>query len=138
MKKLKRIILIVLTTILTLAMTACTPKSAFDFDEDAAITRAKEIIDVVNTKDYAAIYALFADDAKKLTTVDGIQAAFQPILDPLGAFVEYKSAEAVGTLDKDGNKYINVYVKTKYENTTHIYNVALNTDLGLEGFFTVS
>lgn len=136
MRKLKRFITIILAAVITLAMSACAAKSAFDFDKEAAIKRAKEVIEVVNTQNYDAIYNLFSDNVKKLTTVDGIKASFQPILDTTGAFIEYKSAEAIGIIDKNGKKFINVYVKTKYEKVTYLYNVSFDSDLNLEGFHT--
>lgn len=134
MKKLRVFITIVLTAVITLTFAACSPKSAFDFDKDAAIKRAKEVIDVVNTQDYDAIYNLFSDRTKEVTSADGIKAALQSILDATGPFVEYKSADATGVISQDESKYINVYVKTKYEKVTHIYKVTFDTDLNLEGF----
>ena len=135
MRKLKRFITIILAAVITLTFTACSAKSAFEFDKDAAVKRAKEVIDIVNTKDYEAIHNAFSDNAKKLTTVDGIKAAFEPIYDKTGAFVEVKSAEAIGLISKE-TKYINVYVKTQYEKGTFIHTVSSDADLNLEGFFT--
>lgn len=137
MKKLKRLFAIAMTIAIALTVTACA-KSAFDFDEDAAITRAKEVVDVVNTKDYEAIYNAFGENTRALTTADDIKAAFEPIVDPLGAFQEYKSTEAVGIIDKNGTKYIQVFVKTVYDNVTHVYQVTFDTELNLEGFHTKS
>jgi hypothetical protein len=99
-----------IAAVLTLTMAACAAKSAFDFDEDAAIKRAKEIIDIVNTKDYEAIFNAFGDDVRKLTTVDGIKASFAPILDTLGAFVEYKSTEPSASCP-DGTKIMTTIEK---------------------------
>ena len=137
MKRLRNFIIVVLVVIMTLTMAACA-KSAFEFDEDAAIQHAKEVIDIVNTKDYEAIYNAFGDDVKKLLTVDSIKASFEPILDPLGTFVAFESAKAIGSVDKDGKEFINVYVKTIYKDVTHVYNVAFDRDLSLQGFFTMS
>lgn len=136
MRKLKRFITIILAAVITLTFTACSAKSAFEFDKEAAIKRAKEVIDIVNTKDYEAIYNAFSDNTKKLTTVDGIKASFEPIYDVTGAFVEFKSAEAISTISKDETKYITVYVKTQYEKGTHVHTVTFDPDLNLEGFYT--
>lgn len=135
-KLLKRFITIVLAAVMTLTFAACA-KSASGSDEDAAIKRAKEVVDIIHTKDYEAIYNAFGEDVRKLTTIDGIKAAFEPILDTLGAFVEYKSTEKV-TLEKDETEIIDVYVKTVYDNVTHVYEVSFDTELNLLGFHTAS
>ena len=136
MKKLRKFLIIVLVTVLALTMAACAAKSAFEFDKDAAVERAKEIIDIVNTKDYEAIYNAFGEKWRKLTTVDGIKASFEPVYDITGAFIEIKSTEALGLIAKDGTKSINVYVKAKYEKGTFVNTVSFDTDLNLQGFFT--
>lgn len=135
MRELKRCITVLLAAVITLTFAACAAKSAFEFDKAAAIKRAEEVIDIVNTKDYEAIYNAFSDNSKKLTTVDGIKASFEPIYDVTGAFVEVKSADAIGQISK-GMKYITVYVKVKYEKGSFIHTVSFDTDLNLEGFFT--
>ena len=134
--KIKRLAAVLLIAALAFTFAACGVKSAFDFDNEAAVSRATEVIDIVNTRDYTAVYNAFSDNAQKVTTVDGIKAAFEPTQDALGAFVEIKSAEAVGLIAKDGTKYITVYVKTKYEKGTVVHTVNFDTDLNLEGFFT--
>jgi hypothetical protein len=137
MKRLKKFITVVLAAILTLTMAACAAKSASESEEETAIKRAKEIVDIVNTRDYEAIYNTFPEDTKKLTTVEGIKAAFQPTLDTLGAFVRYKSTEFLD-FEKDGTRILDVYVETEYDNVTHIYEVSFDTDLNLIGFHTAS
>ncbi len=124
---------IILIAVVTLSFAACTPKSAFDFDKDAAVKRAKEVIDVVNTRDYTALFNTFSADVQKLTTAEGLKTSFEPTLAPLGAFSEYQSAEAISQIDKNGAKYINVFLKTKYEKGTHVYEVTLDTDMKLQG-----
>lgn len=136
MKKITRFMTLVLAAVLALSLTACAPKNAFDFDKDAAIQRAKEVLDVVKTQDYEAIYNAFSDNAKKLTTVDGIKAAFAPLSEQMGAFKELKSTDAISLITKDGTKYIHVYLKATYEKGSYIHTVTFDPDLNLEGFFT--
>lgn len=137
MNTLRKVLIIILAAVITLTFSACA-KPAFDFDKDAAIRRAEEVIDVVNTRDYEAIFNLFSERTKALTSVDAIKAAFQPILDLTGSFSAFKSADATSVINQDGSKYINVYVKTKYEKVTRVYKVTFDPDLNLEGFHTVS
>ncbi|NLA87610.1 MAG: DUF3887 domain-containing protein [Clostridiales bacterium] len=136
MKRLRKFLIFVLVAVVTLTMAACAAKSAFEFDEDAAIERAKEVIDIVQSQDYEAIFNAFGDDTRKLTTVDGIKASFEPVFEITGAFIEIKSSETLGLIAKDGNKYINVYVKASYEKGTFVNTVSFDTDLNLQGFFT--
>jgi hypothetical protein len=138
LKKLRKFITIIFTAVLTLTMAACAAKPAFDFDQDAAVKRAKDIVDILNTQDYDAFFNQFSDDVKKLTTAEGLKASLKPILDAAGAFKEYKSTEALGLLAKDGTKIIDIYVKTVYEKAAHVYEVSFDTDLNLIGFHTVS
>jgi hypothetical protein len=135
MQKLRKFILIVLAAMLTLTMAACA-KSAFEFDKDAALARAYEVIDIVHTQDYEAIYNAFGENTKKLITVDGIKASFEPVYEITGAFIEFKSADAIGLIAKDGTKYINVYVMAKYEKGTFTDTVSFEPDLSLQGFST--
>jgi hypothetical protein len=137
MKTLRKFIIVVLSAILTLTFAACA-KSAFDFDKDAAVTRAKEVVDIINAQDYDMFYNTFSDDVKKLTTAEDLKASLGPVLDAAGAFKESKSTQALGIIAKDGTKIIDVYIKAKYENVTHVYEVSFDTDLNLIGFHTAS
>lgn len=108
-------------------------QSAFDFDKDAAINRAKEVLAMLHTGDYAALYSCFDLETQKLTTVEKLKAAFEPYLTPVGGFVAIEGADATAIIDKNGTKYIQVTLNTKYEKKTYLYTVSFNPELGLEG-----
>jgi len=59
----KKLIKIVLFFGLLLTFTACSSdKLSSSFDKDEVTDKAKAVVEVINTKDYAAIIALFRSD----------------------------------------------------------------------------
>lgn len=135
MKKLRRFVIIIYAAVIALTFAACAG-SAFDYDKDAVTKRAAEVIDVINTRDYDAIYNLFREDLKPLTSADDFKTAWEPYLSPAGAFVEIKSTDSTGQADqKSGEKYILAAVKCQYENKTYIYTIIMDTDLNVTGLY---
>ncbi|HHT16309.1 MAG TPA: DUF3887 domain-containing protein [Papillibacter sp.] len=118
-----------------LLLTAACSSQAFEFDEDAAVSAAKDVIDLVYVLDFDAIYGLFREDVRELVTAESLEAAIAPIMDQSGAFVEHKKAQAVAHNDKQFGEIIIVGVQTKYENETLTYTISFDRDFNLVGLY---
>ncbi len=132
MKKLSRLILLALTAVLILTVSACGP--AFEYDEDAAADRAKHAIELANTGDYEAMVSMFGDTLKAALPVETLKSALDPVLAAAGSFKSYKNIKSTGTIE-DGVDYITVAAVCEYENSTHIYTISMTADMQLAGFY---
>lgn len=132
MKKLRRLTVVVIMVVLTLTFAACKP--AFEYDEDAAIKRAQEVVDSINADDYQAVFDMMDATMQALSPADALQASFEPILKESGAFVEYKETQT-STVTQQGVDYIVVVMSCKYENAVRVYTISLTTDMKVGGLY---
>lgn len=131
MKKLGKFVIITLAFALILTLSAC--GSTFDYDEDAAVNRAQELIEAANAKDYQAVIEILPENLKSMISVDQLRDAWDPLLSSSGAFVEYKKVKTTGVA-QDNVNYIVVVVPCKYENATRTFTITYNTDLTVAAF----
>lgn len=90
---------------------------------------------MINTRDYNAIYNLFREDLKPLTSADAFKNAWEPYLSSAGAFIEITSAAATGQTDQSGEKYIVSGVSCKYENKTYVFTIVMDTNFEVTGLY---
>ncbi|HEX2945659.1 MAG TPA: DUF3887 domain-containing protein [Clostridia bacterium] len=128
MKKLVKLALITLVFALSLTLSAC--GGSFDYDKDAAVKSAQELIETANTKDYKAIVELLPENLKSLLTAEQLRDAWDPLLSSAGAFVEYEKAKTTG-VTQNGVNYVIVVVPCKYDNATRTFTITYTTDLTL-------
>ena len=133
----KELIKIVLFFGLLLTFTACSSdKLSSSFDKDEVTDKAKAVVEVINTKDYAAIIALFRSDLQDQITADQLQQAFDEQLEAAGTFSDFKSIVIKSENDKSTNEeYAVVILEAVYENKTLIYTISFDTDLELVGLY---
>ena len=133
----KKLIKIVLFFGLLLTFTACSSdKLSSSFDKDEVTDKAKAVVEVINTKDYAAIIALFRSDLQDQITADQLQQAFDEQLEAAGTFSDFKSIVIKSENDKSTNEeYAVVILEAVYENKTLIYTISFDTDLELVGLY---
>lgn len=128
----KRLIPIILSAMIVLCLAAC--GSSFDFDKEAAVSKAEQAVTVINTRDYDDIAALFREDLRSQVSAESIESSWDTQLEEAGAFTEYKSETAVGKVE-DETQYIVVVLVCKYENSTLTYTISLDTDLEIVGMY---
>jgi hypothetical protein len=133
MKKFGKFVILTLTAALLLSLAAC--GSSFEYDEDTADRRAREVTDVLVTQDYDAIVGLFREDLQSLTTAEAFKDAWDPYLKDAGAFVEIRSIRTAGQTDKAGDQYIVAAVSCKYENAKRTYTIVFDTDFNVAGLY---
>lgn len=136
MKKFKKLITMILAVMITLTFTACKPAATFEYDEDTAIDTAKQVVETASKGDYEAVVNLFREDLTSLTTSEEFKEAWDPMISPAGAFVEYKDTQTAAQTDKKtGDQYIIVVLSCKYENSSLIYTTYLDTDMNIVGMY---
>jgi hypothetical protein len=111
-------------------------KLADSYDENAVISRAKEVVEVINTHDYDAIQAELRDDLEDDLTSDQLKAAWDKTLTDAGDFKDYKSITTVGQKSKStGEDYAQVVLVCNYENATLIYTIIMDANLEIVGMY---
>ena len=103
------------------------------YDEKTVVANAKEVADVLNTGDYAALFSLLREDVQKTTSVDGLKSVFAPIMEPAGKFVEYKGAQTSVATDEKFGTFVSVVLAAHYESKDLTVTVNLDKDSKLAG-----
>ena len=133
----KRLIKIVLFFGLSLTITACSSdKLSNSFDKEEVTDKAKAVVEVINSKDYAAVVTLIRSDLQDQITADQLQQAWDEQLEAAGTFSDFKSIVTKSENDKTTNEeYAVVVIEAVYENKTLIYTLSFDTDLKLVGLY---
>lgn len=132
-RKLIKLAALVLTAAAILALAAC--GASFEYDKDAAVGKAKEVVDAVNKRDFEAVFDMMNDEMQEQFPAAELRNRLDPLLDASGAFKEYGNARTAGVTQK-GADLIVVVIASKYERTTYIYTITLTTgDMLLGGLF---
>ncbi len=133
--KIYKTIFVILLTFMMLA--ACTSTKLADiYDEDSVINRAKEIVELINTYDFDTVNAQLRDDLQDQLTSAQLKEALEGKLANAGAFIEYQSSTAVGQKSKStGEDYATVVLVGKYENSTIVYTITMDSNLDIVGLY---
>ena len=133
----KRIAALVFALVFALCLSSCSgAKLADTFDEDEVITRAKEVVEIINTLDYAAMTAELREDLQDDLTPDKLKESWDPLLSEADSFTEFKSVTTAGQKSKEtGEDYAIVVLVCKYENSTRTITLVMDTELALVGMY---
>lgn len=133
----KRMIVAVIAMALVLALAGCgAPKLADVYTKDAVTTRAKELVDVINTLDYDAMSAQAREDIRDKLSADTLKTGWGPLLNDAGAFKEVKSVTTFGQKDTStGEDYAVAILTCAYENKTLVYTFVLDKDYQFVGMY---
>ena len=107
-----------------------------DFDKDTVEMAAKEVVDQLNSGDYAAIEESY--NAAMIIAMQGqkLQDTLQPILDKLGGFEEITNCEVVGSKAQDTKEDLAVaLINVKYAEGKVRYTISFDKDMKLAGLF---
>ncbi|MBU9727085.1 DUF3887 domain-containing protein [Diplocloster modestus] len=107
-----------------------------DFDKDTVETAAKEVVDQLNSGDYAAIEESY--NAAMIIAMQGqkLQDTLQPILDKLGEFEEITNCEVVGSKEQNTKEDLAVaLINVKYAEGKVRYTISFDKDMKLAGLF---
>ncbi len=124
---------LVLTAAAIITLAAC--GASFEYDKDAAVGKAKEVVDARNKRAYEAVFDMMNGEMQELLPAAELKKNMDPLLDESGAFVEYAGAKTAGVTQK-GADYVVVVLSAKYENAARVYTISLTAgDMLLGGLY---
>lgn len=134
MKKLTIVLLSILIS--AMLLTACAGKPlAEGFDKAKVEASAKAAVEVINTKDGAALKAMSNQKMADALTDDTLAAIFKAI-DDAGTFKSFGPAAISGvTDDKTKSDYALVILKADYDKKSYIYTISFDKEMKLAGLF---
>lgn len=112
-------------------------KLAEDYDKDAVIEEAKEIIALINEGELGTIYEeKFGAKMKTVMAEESWNDTIAPIIEELGRFEEFEKEAVTGTEDKDTKEeFATVVLIGKYEKGKAQYTISFNKSMKVVGFF---
>ena len=133
--KMIRILFSLLVFSITLSACAST-KLADTYDENIVTERAKEVVGMMNAQSFDKVNAEIRDDLQDQLTSSKLQEAIGAKLAEAGAFIEYPSISTLGQKSKtSGEDYATVVLVGKYENSTVVYTITMDTNLDIVGLY---
>lgn len=137
MKTAKKALLLTLCLIMLLSLTACGgSKLSEEYDEQAVLAKAEELVMTANTLDYEAVHSMLREDLLPALTAQQLESSWGPFLEAAGAFVEITSRTAVTQKSQstDENYAVAVLV-CKYENANLTYTISMDVNLDIVGMY---
>jgi len=133
--KMIRILFSLLVFSITLSACAST-KLADTYDEKIVTERAKEVVEMMNAQSFDKVNAEIRDDLQDQLTSSKLQEAIGAKLAEAGAFIEYQSIATLGQKSKtSGEDYAAVVLVGKYENSTIVFTITMDTNLDIVGLY---
>ena len=114
-----------------------TDKLSDEYDADELKEAAKEVIELVNAKDYKTLTdTWWSAQMNAVIPAEKMASDIGPVIDELGAFVSFDKEAVTGSKDKDTDQEFGVaIVKVKYENRSAQYTISFNKDMQVAGFY---
>lgn len=134
----KKVLCFILIFAALLSLSACGSAAALPegFEEAAVLSRAEELIDLINTKDYAAVVSQLRDDLETAIKPEELKTAWGPTLEKAGAFVEVSKTVVSGTKDPSTDEdYAVAILVCKYENASLTYTISVDRNLEIVGMY---
>lgn len=133
--KLNRILIFVL--LFSVILSGCASKKlAGTYDENIVIERGQEIVALINSQDFDLVNAELRDDLEDQLTVNQLKEAMGQKLIDAGSFLEYQSTSTLGQKSKStGEDYATVVLVGKYENSTLIFTITMDSNMDLVGLY---
>jgi len=133
--KMIRILFSLLVFSITLSACAST-KLADTYDENIVTERAKEVVGMMNAQSFDKVNAEIRDDLQDQLTSSKLKEAIGAKLAEAGAFIDYPSISTLGQKSKtSGEDYATVVLVGKYENSTVVYTITMDTNLDIVGLY---
>lgn len=139
MKKLKITLVIALALVMVFGMTACSPST--DLNEDVynkseVIEHAKEMIYIVNTMDYEAVWNVLREDCQQNITPESIAKEWDETMQTTGEFEAFYKTTVTGGYDGDeGMDFAVVEFVCQYENGRITFTVTMDPNLEYVGIY---
>lgn len=103
-------------------------------DENAVLEQGREIVALLNSGEYQAVWDSLRADAQEASGPEAVQAYMEERLAKAGAYRSENDAMATGqTLKETGEKYGTAVLYCKHEKKSLMYRVAYSVDMELMG-----
>lgn len=130
--KASKLITIIIIIFLSLSFFAC--GANFEYDKDAALTKAKQAADSLNIGNYKALYNLLDEELQNGMNADNLSSTFTNFIkinEQAGKFIKYNEDEEITGLIKNETKYIKVKFTAQCEKSKTGYEIMFNTNMNI-------
>lgn len=133
----KKVRIILLTMLVMGVLTACgAGKLSENYVEDDVITKAEQVVELFNDKDYQAVTDMVREDLQEQLSADVLKSALDEKLTAAGEFMEYSQSATAGQQDKStGEDYAIVVLICKYQNSNLTFTISMDEDMNLVGIY---
>jgi len=133
----KKAMILIVVLALTWLLAACGGAKLADvYDEDEVTARAKDVVGMINDRDYEAVTGEVREDVRDQLTPDILSDAWDATLDKSGAFEDYKSVTVIGQKNRDnGEDYAVAVLVGKYENASRTFTIMMDENLDIVGLY---
>lgn len=120
--------------LLALALCACSGNPLPEgMDESALLDAGREVVELINDRDYQAIYDQMRSDGQEASSVDDLKTYIEDLLEKAGPYVQEESTMATGQKLSSGEEYGTAVLYCKHEKEDVVYRIAFSTDMELMG-----
>lgn len=125
----KKMVATMFGLVVILMLTACGGSKVDDATAEKYITKAEEVITLLNETNYEEVHAMFNDEMKSGLPVEDMEE-LTPVIEEAGEFKEIDKA----SVEEDDGLYISVLV-AKYSEENRIYTITFNESGEVAGLF---
>lgn len=133
----KKIYAIVLALSVILLLSGCSAAKLSEvYSEEEVISRAKEVVELINVSDFSAVNAEVREDLQGALNTEKLQEAIGAFVNDAGTFVEFSTIVTTGQKSKStGEDYAVAVLVCKYENANIIYTIAMDQNMDIVGLY---
>lgn len=125
----KKIALIMISVLTVLVLVACGGNKVDDATAEKYITKAEEIVSLLNENNYKEVHAMFDEEMEKGLPVDDMEE-LSPVINQSGEFEEIDKSSVE---EKDG--FFIVVLVAKYSEENRTFTVTFNDKDEVAGLF---
>jgi len=134
MKKYLRVLIVIL--VMGLLFGCSGNKLSDKFDEQEVLDKGKEVVDVINTRQYENVIALLREDLQSQITADQLVTAWDDQIVAAGEFEKIKNTAIESQEDSvTKEEYVTVVLEAVYAEDTLIYTLSFDEDLMMIGLY---
>lgn len=133
----KKTAVLLLVLVLLVSFAACGEKDKTSdvFDDSVVKEKAENVINLLNSGDYASVEYMVREDLKDRLSAQVLEDALAPIFEQAGEFDSFGKEQITGSTGNDSEEYAIAVVQAKYENTTHIFTITFDRDYHIAGLY---
>ena len=134
MKKYLRVLIVIL--VMSLLFGCSGNKLSDKFDEQEVLDKGKEVVEVINTRQYEDVIALLREDLRSQITADQLVTAWDDQIVAAGEFEKIRNTAIESQEDSvTKEEYVTVVLEAIYAEDTLIYTLSFDEDLMMIGLY---